>query len=84
MNDAVEKFYPGRSEYKTDCFIKMVENFQNFDFLSFNELKTIHELYQPDFDQVNLTEVALFVRFLRYYHLINYLICFSFEAFSGM
>lgn len=61
MNEAIAKFYPGRPRNQTEKFIKFIQNFQNFDFGSFNELKTIHDLYEPDFDKINLTEVIIFV-----------------------
>lgn len=85
MNVAVQKFFPGRSKLETRKFIEFIINFQNFDFQSFNELKTMQDLYQPDFNYINLTEIMLFVKLLYKFKMFKFTSIFDkFPAFMGL
>lgn len=61
MNEAVDKFFPGRSGNETQNFVKMMESLQNFDFESFNELKGNEFIDTAPMDHINITEVIIFV-----------------------
>lgn len=61
MNEAVKKFFPGRSQNETKIFISLVESLQNFDFESFNELDEIQWIDTEPFDHINITELIIFV-----------------------
>lgn len=59
--EAVEKFFAGKSEEATNTFVDFLYILQNMDFGTFDEFSVLSERNLTELDHLNLTEINLFV-----------------------